>query len=80
MMKKFRGIGNFLKKCLKNVILIIYATEVYNNRIGVCHHFTKLYNSLLYSLGYQCIYVTGYACDKNDYFDKSYFHAGFNKS
>ena len=51
------------------------ATEIYNNRIGVCHHFTKLYNALLYSLGYQCIYVTGYACDKNDYFDRTNSHA-----
>ena len=44
----------------------ITASEIYNEKKGVCHHFTKLYNALLYSLGYQCIYVSGYAIEKND--------------
>ena len=42
----------------------ITAIEIYNNRAGVCHHFTKLYNALMFSLGYQCIYVSGYATSK----------------
>ena len=53
----------------------ISATEVYNNGAGVCHHFTKLYNALLYSLGYQCIYVSGYAIKKNDCFNDDNRHA-----
>ena len=51
------------------------ATEVYNKRVGVCHHFTKLYNALLYSLGYKCIYVSGYAVDKKDNFNEDDGHA-----
>jgi len=29
----------------------------------------------MYSLGYQCIYVSGYAIKKNDYFNKDNGHA-----
>ena len=53
----------------------ISATEVYNIGAGVCHHFTKLYNALLYSLGYECIYISGYAIKKNDCFNDSDRHA-----
>ena len=53
----------------------ISATEVYNIGAGVCHHFTKLYNALLYSLGYECIYVSGFAIKKNDCFNDSDRHA-----
>ena len=30
----------------------ITATETYKLKQGVCHHFTKLFNALMYSLGY----------------------------
>ena len=53
----------------------ISATEVYNKGVGVCHHFTKLYNALLYSLGYKCIYVSGYAINKKDNFNEDDGHA-----
>ena len=53
----------------------ITASEIYNEKKGVCHHFTKLYNALLYSLGYQCIYVSGYAIEKNDCFNNDDGHA-----
>ena len=53
----------------------ISATEVYNIGAGVCHHFTKLFNALLYSLGYQCIYVSGYAIKKSDSFNYDNRHA-----
>ena len=36
------------------------ALNIYKMKKGVCHHFTKLCNALLYSLGYKVIYVTGY--------------------
>ena len=73
-------IGKWVKNKIKYDINYIgkneiSATEVYNNGAGVCHHFTKLYNALMYSLGYQCIYVSGYACEKKDNFDKSNAHA-----
>ena len=53
----------------------IEATEILKNKIGVCHHFTKLFNALMYSLGYQVIYISGYALDKKDHYDKSDAHA-----
>ena len=53
----------------------IPAIEIYNNKVGVCHHFTQLYNALIYSLGYQCIYVSGFAVDKGDQFGSKDGHA-----
>lgn len=53
----------------------IPATDIMINRVGVCHHFTKLYNALMYSLGYQVIYVSGYALDKKDSFGLQDAHA-----
>ena len=53
----------------------ITATDTYNLREGVCDHFTKLFNALMYSLGYKVIYVLGYAIDKNDSFGKEDAHA-----
>ena len=73
-------IGKWLKKNITYDLSYsgrneITATETMNNRIGVCHHFTKLYNALMYSLGYQVIYVSGYALDKKDIFGKEDAHA-----
>ena len=73
-------IGKWVNKNIKYDISYhskndISATETYNNRVGVCHHFTKLYNALIYSLGYQCIYISGYAIKKNDSFDQDDGHA-----
>ena len=73
-------IGKWLKKNITYDLSYsgrneITATETMNNRIGVCHHFTKLYNALMYSLGYQVIYVSGYALDKKDTFGKEDAHA-----
>ena len=53
----------------------ITATDTYNNLEGVCEHFTKLYNALIYSLGYKVIYVSGYAIKKKDFFVKDDGHA-----
>ena len=52
----------------------ITASETLENRRGVCDHFTKLYNALIYSLGYKCIYVSGYVIDKRDIFEKDDYH------
>ena len=62
-------IGKWIKKNIKYDLTYlglndITATETYNTRKGVCHHITKLFNALMYSLGYQVIYILGYAADK----------------
>jgi len=76
----FVKIGKWVHKNIKYDISYkgkndITAVETYNKRVGVCHHFTKLYNALMYSLGYQCIYVSGYAIKSNDCFNKDDGHA-----
>ena len=73
-------IGKWIKKNIKYDLSYsgrndITATETLNNRIGVCHHFTKAFNALMYSLGYQVIYISGYALDKKDTFGKEDAHA-----
>ena len=51
------------------------AMDIYNQRVGVCHHMTRLANALLYSLGYKVIYANGYACDSYPGFDLDTGHA-----
>ena len=53
----------------------ISATETFNNKAGVCHHITKLYNAFMYSLGFKCVYVSGYAMDKKISFSNEEAHA-----
>ena len=53
----------------------ITATETYYKRKGVCHHITKLFNALMYSLGYQTIYVLGYVANENNLYDLHNSHA-----
>jgi transglutaminase/protease-like cytokinesis protein 3 len=38
--------------------------DILINLIGVCEHFTRLYNSLLQSIGINAIYSTGYGFNK----------------
>jgi transglutaminase-like putative cysteine protease len=42
------------------------AKEIYNTKIGVCEHFTKLYNTLLVSIGIDAVKVVGYALDRTE--------------
>ena len=51
------------------------SIDIYNIKRGVCHHFTKLSNALLYSLGYKVLYISGYVCKKNKEFDSDSGHA-----
>ena len=44
------------------------ATETYSERRGFSHHKTKLFNALMYSLGYQVLYILGYVIDKTKSF------------
>jgi hypothetical protein len=73
-------IGKWVKKNIKYDITYvglndITATEIYNLRKGVCHHITKLFNALMYSLGYQVLYILGYAVDKKINFSIEDAHA-----
>ena len=73
-------IGKWVKQNIKYDItyvglIDITATETYNLRKGVCHHITKLFNALMYSLGYQVIYILGYAVDKKINFSVEDAHA-----
>ena len=43
------------------------AMDIYNQKVGVCHHKTKLSNALLYSLGYKVMYIHGFASKKMQY-------------
>ena len=51
------------------------AMDVYKLRRGVCHHLTKLFNAIMYSLGYQVLYVLGYVVDKKNTFTIEDVHA-----
>ena len=51
------------------------SIDIYNIKHGVCHHFTKLSNALLYSLGYKVLYISGYVCKKNKEFNSDSGHA-----
>ena len=50
------------------------AMDIYNKKVGVCHHFTTLSNALLYALGYKVIYIGGFASKKNKEFNESSAH------
>ena len=76
----FVKIGEWVKDNIKYDLsyhgkVEISATETYNIGAGVCHHLTKLYNAFLYSLGYECIFVSGFAIQKNDSFNDKDGHA-----
>ena len=51
------------------------ALDIYHKKLGVCKQFTILYNALLYSLDYQCIYVSGFAFKDDDTFKSSDAHS-----
>ena len=73
-------IGKWVKKNIKYDLTYvglndITATETYNSRKGVCHHITKLFNAFMYSLGYQSLYILGYAIDKKKSFAIEDSHA-----
>ena len=52
-----------IKYDLKYVGTVYSALAIYKMKKGVCCHFTRLCNALLYSLGYKVVYVTGYAIE-----------------
>jgi hypothetical protein len=46
----------------------ITAIETFNNKRGVSDHITKLFNALIYSLGYQVLYAFGFAVNEKNTF------------
>ena len=73
-------IGKLVKENIKYDISYkgkydISAFETYDKKVGVCHHFTKLFNAFMYSLGYKCVYVSGYVMENKDYFSSEDGHA-----
>ena len=66
--KNIRYDYNYIGKKLSSI-------EIYNMKVGVCCHFTKLTNALLYSLGYKVIFVSGYTCKNNKEFNTDTGHA-----
>ena len=75
----FSKIGKWVYKNIKYDINYsgktkMTAMDIYNKRIGVCHHMTRLANALLYSLGYQVIYASGYTCSESPKYDRDSGH------
>jgi len=58
-----KWVHNYLKYNISYHGKIYTAREIYNNKEGVCAHFTLLYNTLLVSQGIDAIYISGYALD-----------------
>ena len=73
-------IGKWIKKNIEYDVKYagmneITATQTFYNKKGVCDHKTKLFNALMYSLGYQVLYAMGYAMNKKNTFSKNDEHA-----
>ena len=47
--------------------------EILNKRIGVCEHFTQLYNALLHSINIPAVFVGGYAFNNENSFKNPKF-------
>ena len=64
-MPNYKKIGkwvyNYLKYDLSFYGKTYTAKEIYNNKSGVCKHYTLLYNTLLVSQGIDAINISGYA-------------------
>ena len=50
-------------------------SEIIKKKQGVCKQYTILFNALLYSLGYKCIYVSGFVIQDSDSFNQKDAHA-----
>ena len=60
---------NYLKK------LEITAIETLENKIGSHYHITQLYNALMFSLGYKCIYISGFIPNKSNMYNENDSHS-----
>ena len=74
-------IGKWVKKNIiydenykkENITALEFCNK--KEKRGVCEQFTILFNALLYSLGYKCIYVSGFILKDKDSFDSNDAHA-----
>ena len=62
-----KWVHNYIKYNLALTGAKFTAMEIYNNRQGVCEHFTKLYNTLLTAYGIEAIKVSGFAKDITEF-------------
>lgn len=53
----------------------ITAIETLENKIGSHYHITQLYNALMFSLGYKCIYVSGFISNKSNIYNENNYHS-----
>ena len=60
---------NYLKR------LEITAIETLENKIGSHYHITQLYNALMFSLGYKCIYISGFIPNKSNMYNENDSHS-----
>ena len=51
------------------------SLDIFYQKAGVSHHFTKLTNALIYSLDYKVIYVKGYLIKNNKEFNQDSYHS-----
>ena len=58
-----KWVHNYLKYDIKQKGKTFMAKQIYNNKSGVCDHFTLLYNTLLISQGIDCISIVGLSLD-----------------
>ena len=66
-MKIVTWVKNNIKYDYNLVLKKHTALQIYNMKTGVCYHYTRLSNALLYSLGYKVLHVSGYCCDDNEF-------------
>ena len=76
----FTKIGKWVHKNIKYDLNYSGRTEmtamdIFNKRVGVCHHMTRLSNALLHAIGYKVIYINGFACESSAEFDQNSGHA-----
>ena len=67
---KYIKLGRWVNKNMKYDIKYLgkkmSPEEILNKLIGVCEHYTILYNALLNSIGIKTIYTTGYAYNSKE--------------
>ena len=71
-------IGKWVSKNIKydfNGKNLSSPLEIINKKLGICKQYTILFNALLYSLGYKCIYVSGFVIQDKISFNNNDAHA-----
>ena len=74
-MKIVTWVKNNIKYDYNLVLKKHSALQIYNMKTGVCYHYTRLSNALLYALGYKVLHVSGYCSDDDNEFGIGNLHA-----